>query len=70
MNKLAFFLLGMICSLNAVGQEVYFHNPVIRGDMPDPSVIKIKDTYYAAGTSSEWAPFYPMFTSKDLIGNK
>lgn len=70
MNKLALFLLGMICSLNAVGQEVYFHNPVIRGDMPDPSVIKIKDTYYAAGTSSEWAPFYPMFTSKDLINWK
>ncbi|MDD3036605.1 family 43 glycosylhydrolase [Bacteroides sp.] len=70
MNKLIFFLFGLICSLSAVSQENYFHNPVIRGDMPDPSIIRIKDTYYATGTSSEWAPFYPMFTSKDLINWK
>ncbi len=44
-----------------------FMNPVIRGDVPDPTVIRIGDTYYAAGTSSEWAPFYPMFASKDLV---
>ncbi len=35
--------------------------------MPDPSVIRIADTYYATGTSSEWAPFYPVFVSKDLV---
>ena len=25
------------------------------------------DTYYAAGTSSEWGPAFPMYSSKDLI---
>lgn len=44
-----------------------YENPVIRGDVADPSLIRIGDTYYAAGTSSEWAPFYPMFMSKDLV---
>ncbi len=44
-----------------------YNNPVIPGDFPDPSVIKVGDTYYAAGTSSEWAPHYPLFTSKDLV---
>ncbi|WP_231491658.1 glycoside hydrolase family 43 protein [Pedobacter sp. Leaf170] len=41
-------------------------NPVIPGDFADPSVIKAKDTYYAIGTSSEWAPHFPIYTSKDL----
>lgn len=60
-------------ALQLVAQEQhYFMNPVIRGDMPDPSIIRIDDTYYATGTSSEWAPFYPVFTSKDngQLGNR
>ena len=45
----------------------YFSNPVIRGDVPDPSIIRVGETYYATGTSSEWAPLYPIFKSKDLV---
>jgi len=48
-------------------QKAEFINPVIPGDYADPTVIKIGDTYYAAGTSSEWAPFYPMYASSDLV---
>ena len=44
-----------------------FRNPVIAGDFCDPSVILVGDTYYATGTSSEWAPYYPIYTSKDLV---
>ncbi|TDE17370.1 family 43 glycosylhydrolase [Dyadobacter psychrotolerans] len=39
---------------------------VIRGDFADPSVIKVGDTYYAAATSSNWAPAFPLMKSKDL----
>lgn len=68
MKKIGIFLFSVICSLSAFAQEqVTFRNPVIRGELADPSVIKIKNTYYATGTSSEWAPFYPMYSSKDLI---
>lgn len=71
MKKFGAFLLGAICSLGIMSQEqATFLNPVIRGDMADPSIIKIKDTYYATGTSSEWAPYYPMYSSKDLINWK
>jgi beta-xylosidase len=42
-------------------------NPVIRGDFADPSVIRINDSYYAAGTSSEWAPHFPIYKSDDLL---
>lgn len=39
---------------------------VVPGDFADPSVIKAGNTYFAVGTSSEWAPHFPIFRSKDL----
>lgn len=48
-------------------KESLFNNPIIRGDFADPTVIRYGDMYYAAGTSSEWAPFYPVYISKDLV---
>lgn len=44
-----------------------FTNPVIPGDFADPTVIRINNTYYACGTSSEWAPHYPIFEPTDLV---
>ncbi|MDR3061687.1 MAG: family 43 glycosylhydrolase [Dysgonamonadaceae bacterium] len=61
------FLLFFICvSINGQKQST-FTNPVIREDVADPSIVMIGNTYYASGTSSEWAPFYPFFESKDLV---
>jgi beta-xylosidase len=40
---------------------------VLRGDYPDPSVIKIGDTYWASATTSNWAPAFPILKSKDLV---
>lgn len=48
---------------------VHFSNAqqaVLRGDFADPSVIKVGDSYYAAGTSSNWGPAFPLLKSKDL----
>ncbi|WP_091214110.1 family 43 glycosylhydrolase [Mucilaginibacter gossypiicola] len=39
---------------------------VIAGDFPDPTVIATSKGYYAAGTSSEWAPHYPVYHSTNL----
>ena len=44
-----------------------YRNPVIAGDFADPSVIRVGNTFYAAGTSSEWGPAYPIYQSKDLV---
>lgn len=49
------------------GPVVTYRNPVISGDFADPSVIRVGDTYYAAGTSSEWGPAYPIYSSKNLV---
>ncbi|MEO5979262.1 MAG: glycoside hydrolase family 43 protein [Chryseolinea sp.] len=39
---------------------------VVPGDFADPSVILVNGNYYAAGTSSEWAPHFPLFKSTNL----
>jgi len=49
------------------GPVITYRNPVIAGDFADPSVIRVGDTYYAVGTSSEWGPAYPIYSSKNLI---
>ncbi|ADB39369.1 glycoside hydrolase family 43 protein [Spirosoma linguale] len=48
-------------------QRVTYTNPVIEGDFADPSIIRVGDTYFAVGTSSEWGPAFPIYTSKDLV---
>jgi beta-xylosidase len=42
-------------------------NPVIPGDFPDPSVVRVGGDYYASATSSEWAPHFPILRSNDLV---
>jgi xylan 1,4-beta-xylosidase len=58
--------LSISVLLLALVHIVAAQQAVIRGDFADPSVIQVGDTYYAAGTSSNWAPGFPVFKSKDL----
>lgn len=52
---------------NAKDSSQRKENPVIPGDFADPSIIRRGQTYYATGTSSEWAPHFPLFRSTDLL---
>lgn len=65
--SLIVFLLLM---QNIFAQESTYRNPVIGYDFPDPTVIRVGDTYYAAGTSGESAPPYRAYESNDLINWK
>ena len=56
---LFFTIMTGFCSF---GQQL-----VLPGDHPDPSVVKIGDTYWASATTSNWMPAYPLLQSKDLI---
>lgn len=47
--------------------EINIANPVLPGDHPDPTVIKIGETYWASATSNEWAPLFPIYKSTDLV---
>lgn len=60
-----FLFLGL--SQMAFAQNRAFDNPVLAGDRPDPTVVKIGKYYYASATSNEWAPLFPIFKSTDLV---
>src|SRR5436190_9369234 len=64
---LAFGLAGKIEQASA---QVSYHNPVIPGDHPDPSVIRVGAEFWATSTSSEWGPQFPLLHSKDLVNWK
>jgi beta-xylosidase len=44
-----------------------YTNPVIAGDFPDPSVIRVGDDYWTTATSGEWAPVFLLLHSRDLV---
>jgi xylan 1,4-beta-xylosidase len=40
---------------------------VIPGDFPDPSIIKVGNTYYATCSASEWGPIFALSKSTNLV---
>lgn len=59
---------GIMCALVlSCASHATFVNPVIKSDVPDPSVIRVDDSYYLAGTSVNATPVYPIYRSSDLV---
>lgn len=44
-----------------------FHNPIIPGFYPDPSICRVGEDYYLVTSTFEFFPGVPVFHSKDLI---
>lgn len=57
----------LLCLFLAISSVSKSQQLVLRGDFPDPSVVKIGDTYWASATTSNWLPAYPLLKSKNLI---
>lgn len=60
----------LICSCLTIvtaQQTVPYQNPVIAGDRPDPSVIRVGHDYWATTTSGTWEPEFTLFHSRNLL---
>jgi beta-xylosidase len=64
---IAILLVSCLTSSYAQEQRAAFHNPVIAGDYPDPSVIRVGQDYWATTTSGTWEPEFPILHSRDLV---
>ena len=42
-------------------------NPVLKGFHPDPSMIRVGDTYYIATSTFEWFPGVRVHSSRDMV---
>jgi xylan 1,4-beta-xylosidase len=70
--KLAFVLLLLFVTTNralsqAPSQVSRFHNPILPGFNPDPSITRVDDDFYIATSSFVMFPGIPIYHSKDLV---
>lgn len=65
MNRLL-VLIGFFVATTS-GRAATYNNPVIPGDFPDPSIIRVGSEYWATATSSEWGPEFPLLHSTNLV---
>jgi xylan 1,4-beta-xylosidase len=67
--SLALLMMLCVCAGYAGGQGARgeYHNPVIAGDYPDPSVIRVGEDYWATTTSGDWEPEFALLHSRDLV---
>jgi len=42
-------------------------NPVLPGDHPDPTMVKMGDDFYHCGSSFHFTPYLPVYHSKDMV---
>src|ERR1043165_4486176 len=42
-------------------------NPVLPGDHPDPTLLKVGDDFYHCGSSFHFNAYLPVYHSKDLV---
>ncbi len=61
-SKAALFLFSLFLTFGLARAQ----NPVLAGDHPDPSIIRVGPTYWASSTSGSWAPAFPLFKSSDM----
>ncbi len=44
-----------------------YANPVLPGDHPDPTLLKVGDDFYHCGSTFHFTPYMPIYHSKDLV---
>ncbi len=73
MNNILLFWVAAVVFLVSNGridaQEIAqkAKNPIVWADVPDPSVIRIGDTYYMSSTTMHMNPGVPIMKSNDLV---
>lgn len=48
-------------------KEGFFHNPILSGFYPDPSICRVGEDYYMVTSSFVYFPGLPVFHSRDLV---
>jgi xylan 1,4-beta-xylosidase len=62
-----FILCASLASATAQKPQAEYHNPVIAGDYPDPSIIRVGEDYWATTTTGDWEPEFTLMHSRDLV---
>jgi xylan 1,4-beta-xylosidase len=68
LDALAGLLLCCVLLSGVARAQAVYHNPVIAGDYPDPTVLRVGTDYWALVTTGGWAPHFTIMRSRDLVG--
>jgi len=66
-RKNNFIVVFIFLAKIAAAQDNSAHNPIIYADVPDMSMVRVKDTYYMSSTTMHMSPGVPVMKSKDLV---
>jgi xylan 1,4-beta-xylosidase len=66
-NRLAGGVLACLLGMPGLHAAGTYENPVRALDLPDPSLIRTAEGYWATATSGNWAPHFPLLFSRDLV---
>ena len=61
------YLCILVSFYTSLFAQATYHNPVIPGFYPDPSVCRAGDDYYLVNGRFGYFPGIPVFKSKDLV---
>ena len=67
MNCRSFILSLCVATTFSTLAFAQAENPIICADVPDPSMIRVGDTYYMSSTTMHMSPGLPIMKSKDLV---
>jgi beta-xylosidase len=61
--------LSELCAADAQSpkEAVTFTNPILAGDYPDPTIVKVGDDFYMTHTSGRYSPGLLIWRSRDLV---
>ena len=61
-------ILAIAClTLLSLTVSAQYHNPIIPGYHPDPSICRVGDDFYLVNSSFQYFPGVPIYHSKDLV---
>ena len=52
--SLGFIVFALTALTRTAPAQTTYQNPVIAGDHPDPSIIRVGNDYWASSTASAW----------------
>lgn len=67
MFTFTFVLFLNLFSIKPIYAQTSAQNPIVWADVPDPSVIRIDDSYYMSSTTMHMSPGVPIMKSMDLV---
>lgn len=69
-HLLVSFCILFLCTGIFAQESNKAHNPLVFADVPDLSIIRVKDTYYMSSTTMHMSPGVPIMKSNDLVNWK